>query len=482
MSSGWAAVADAGPGWDEIVADARVEVLSTLLGSDVNRLATLFAGVTEASDRDRDRLGQALREVAARVPVYRTYLTVSPRCVPDEDAALIGRAIALATAARPDIDPSLFALLGRVLRLEVDEPRGPGAGDPVPAAHASRHGQGRGGHGLLPAPPAGRAERGRRRSRWVRHQPGRIPCRDGGGGGTAGGNAVAVHARYKAERGRPRPACTAVRGSGGLAGRRRGAWRGIAAAPQRPGISDARGRVPSVPDPDRRMADRHRSCGCVRAEGEPRGQAAHLMDCAGRGLRRRARALRARRARRRRLRPCRGGGRGIARGRGPPRRAWPARAGAHRSRCARPLPGRRAVAAVARGPGQPPAGRLPRAPSTPRRGGRRRCRGGVEAPGRGTCEAMAGAPCPRPAPPARGGVPLERLPSHAGGGAAGRCGRRLRAWRGDPHRGAAAGAPRSSGSAGPTPRWCFQPAGGATSTAPGTTAPSRWPSSLRSFR
>jgi (1->4)-alpha-D-glucan 1-alpha-D-glucosylmutase len=124
MSSGWAAVADAGPGWDEIVADARVEVLSTLLGSDVNRLATLFAGVTEASDRDRDRLGQALREVAARVPVYRTYLTVSPRCVPDEDAALIGRAIALATAARPDIDPSLFALLGRVLRLEVDEPVG----------------------------------------------------------------------------------------------------------------------------------------------------------------------------------------------------------------------------------------------------------------------------------------------------------------------------------------------------------------------
>jgi (1->4)-alpha-D-glucan 1-alpha-D-glucosylmutase len=122
LNAGWAPVADAGPRWDAIVADARLEVLSLLLGSDLNRLADLFAAVTGASHRDRDELRQALCEVAARIPIYRTYLTASPRCVPAEDAAIIGRAVASATAARPDIDPALFTLLGRVLRLEVEEP------------------------------------------------------------------------------------------------------------------------------------------------------------------------------------------------------------------------------------------------------------------------------------------------------------------------------------------------------------------------
>ena len=77
--------------------------------------------MTEAAHRDREELRQALCEVAARVSVYRTYLTASPRCVPDVDAGIIERAVASATAARSDLDPELFALLGRVLRLEVDE-------------------------------------------------------------------------------------------------------------------------------------------------------------------------------------------------------------------------------------------------------------------------------------------------------------------------------------------------------------------------
>lgn len=122
LSAGWAFVADAGPGWDEVVTDARLEVLSSLLGSDLNRLADLFAGVTEAKQHHRVELRDALREVAARLPVYRTYLTASPRCVSDSDAVVIQRAVASAGAARPDLDPALFGLLGRVLRLEVEEP------------------------------------------------------------------------------------------------------------------------------------------------------------------------------------------------------------------------------------------------------------------------------------------------------------------------------------------------------------------------
>ena len=50
MSAAWAAVADVGPGWDQVVSRAREEVLSTLLGSDLNRLTDLLAQVW-AGDR-----------------------------------------------------------------------------------------------------------------------------------------------------------------------------------------------------------------------------------------------------------------------------------------------------------------------------------------------------------------------------------------------------------------------------------------------
>ena len=120
MSAAWASVADTGPEWDEIVAEARSEVLSSLLGSDLNRLTDAFARVPEAAHHDRGQLRQALCEVAARVSVYRTYLTASPRFVSDVDAGIIERAVASATTARSDLDPDLLSLLGRVLRLEME--------------------------------------------------------------------------------------------------------------------------------------------------------------------------------------------------------------------------------------------------------------------------------------------------------------------------------------------------------------------------
>ena len=122
MTESWAAVADAGPGWDQIKDGARGEVLSSVLGSDLNRLTELFAAVGEAKHHDPDALRRALREVAARLPVYRTYATPAPRRLSDADDAIVGRAVASARAARPDIDPQVFALLGRILRLEVEDP------------------------------------------------------------------------------------------------------------------------------------------------------------------------------------------------------------------------------------------------------------------------------------------------------------------------------------------------------------------------
>jgi len=126
LSAAWADVADIGPGWDEIASDARAEVLSSLLGSDVNRLTRLFLAICVANRRNRDftrrELHHALREVAAALPVYRTYVRATDRHVADEDARVIGDAVALATERRPDLDPDLFSLLGRILRLEIDGP------------------------------------------------------------------------------------------------------------------------------------------------------------------------------------------------------------------------------------------------------------------------------------------------------------------------------------------------------------------------
>ncbi len=109
--------------WRAVELEARREVLSEVLGSDVNRLTDLFLAVCEANRRYRDltrhELQHALREVAASLPVYRTYVRAGAGQVTDADRRLVDGAVAAAADRRPDLDPELFVLLGRILRLEV---------------------------------------------------------------------------------------------------------------------------------------------------------------------------------------------------------------------------------------------------------------------------------------------------------------------------------------------------------------------------
>ena len=118
----WASVADVGPAWETVEERARSEVLTSVLGSDLNRLTDLFVSACEANRRYRDftrhELHEALREVATRLPVYRTYIT--PEGASQADARLIDETVGAAAAARPDLDPELFEFLGWILRLEVD--------------------------------------------------------------------------------------------------------------------------------------------------------------------------------------------------------------------------------------------------------------------------------------------------------------------------------------------------------------------------
>ena len=125
LDAAWAAVAEAGPGWETIATDARRAVLDSLLGSDVNRLADLFLRICEGNRRHRDHtrrdLRRVLRETAAALEVYRTYVRPG-ETVTGRDAGHIAEALDTAARRRPDLDPELLGFLGRILRLEVDDP------------------------------------------------------------------------------------------------------------------------------------------------------------------------------------------------------------------------------------------------------------------------------------------------------------------------------------------------------------------------
>lgn len=113
---------DAEPAWEAVAAASRQLALAEQLGSDLNRLTDLLVTVCEANRRYRDftrhELHEALRELAAAYPVYRTYVRVG-EAVAERDRRLVVEAAQLASTRRPDLDPELFAFLCAILLLEV---------------------------------------------------------------------------------------------------------------------------------------------------------------------------------------------------------------------------------------------------------------------------------------------------------------------------------------------------------------------------
>jgi (1->4)-alpha-D-glucan 1-alpha-D-glucosylmutase len=114
--------------WPVLVHDKKLLVLGDLLASDVNRLAEVFLAVCERHRRHRDytrfELRQALREVAACFPVYRTYARAELGDIGELDRQSLDRhyvdeAIAAAKEHRPDVSADLFDFFRDVLTLEV---------------------------------------------------------------------------------------------------------------------------------------------------------------------------------------------------------------------------------------------------------------------------------------------------------------------------------------------------------------------------
>jgi (1->4)-alpha-D-glucan 1-alpha-D-glucosylmutase len=103
-----------------LIHDKKINVQQEGLGSDVNRLSSLFLAVCENDldhrDYTRSEIRHAIQEIAASMPVYRTYV------LPDQhlrafDAAVLTTTIDTAARNRPDIDKRLFDFVGDVLML-----------------------------------------------------------------------------------------------------------------------------------------------------------------------------------------------------------------------------------------------------------------------------------------------------------------------------------------------------------------------------
>lgn len=112
--------------FDAVLYDAKRRIMQVNLASEMAVLAREFHRLSSSDWRTRDftlnGMRQALEEVIAHFPVYRTY--VSRRGVSDEDRARIERAVGEAKRRSPFTDTSIFDFIARVLTGDLGKQRG----------------------------------------------------------------------------------------------------------------------------------------------------------------------------------------------------------------------------------------------------------------------------------------------------------------------------------------------------------------------
>jgi (1->4)-alpha-D-glucan 1-alpha-D-glucosylmutase len=106
-----------------IAHEKKINVSQEALGSDVNRLTSIFVEICEANrdrrDYTRAEVRRAIREVAACFSIYRTYVVPEREEITDEDREYITQAAECAKEKRQDIDGGLFDFLRDVLTMVV---------------------------------------------------------------------------------------------------------------------------------------------------------------------------------------------------------------------------------------------------------------------------------------------------------------------------------------------------------------------------
>ncbi|WP_437680336.1 malto-oligosyltrehalose synthase [Sorangium sp. So ce131] len=108
--------------FDQLVYEKKKVILRTALASELNVLTHVLNRLTERDRRFRDftlgSLNEALREVIACFPVYRTYVNERTPEITAHDRGAINRAVALARRRNPTMEASIFAFLRAVLVLD----------------------------------------------------------------------------------------------------------------------------------------------------------------------------------------------------------------------------------------------------------------------------------------------------------------------------------------------------------------------------
>ncbi len=109
--------------FQSIAHDKKIAVSQEALGSDVNRLASIFVNICENHRDQRDytraEIRRAIRELAGCFAVYRTYVMPARNEIDDEDRHVIRCAVECAKNNRGDIDAGLFDFFEQVMTLQV---------------------------------------------------------------------------------------------------------------------------------------------------------------------------------------------------------------------------------------------------------------------------------------------------------------------------------------------------------------------------
>jgi len=109
--------------FEKVAHDKKLNVQQETLGSDVNRLTSLFVEICESNrdrrDYTRAEIRRAIREVASCFSVYRTYVLPGRDQVMEEDRICVETAVAEAKERRQDVDAGLFDFIADVLTLRV---------------------------------------------------------------------------------------------------------------------------------------------------------------------------------------------------------------------------------------------------------------------------------------------------------------------------------------------------------------------------
>ncbi len=156
--------------FDDLLYECKKLMVQTTLSSELNVLANQLNRISESDRHARDftviGLREALAEVVASFPVYRTYITGGQGGRRGPALCGVGRRPGQEAHARDRYRGVRFHPPGAAAGMAAGGPRharpGGSLRHEIPAIHGPGHGQIHGGHGLLHLQPAGLPQRGGR--------------------------------------------------------------------------------------------------------------------------------------------------------------------------------------------------------------------------------------------------------------------------------------------------------------------------------